>query len=361
MKKFHLDLGWVFKITNDMLNFAQNTNYLVRRFITAPFSGKPERAEPTFLTFSIDFAFENYSIPHMQIGSSPLFAENGTYSAQRYLSSKGFRAEYWRLKKFREILSYLTLEAPWFFQSISGLNTLWEGATDMEQNYKGKEKVITIETLESLDLSITYLADLYRKSVYDTLYMRELVPENLRFFQVDIYVAEFRDIRVFDPAKINLLKIENRRKYNTFFEEHMTFYKFTCHLCEFDFSQSFAGGDTLSVHDPGDPATNQFDIKVNTFLEQHSFGFHDILTAEKWSKHKGGTTNYIGKYPEPYKTDAHIGPDDDAKVKLNLNQIYGMMNDVKFAASQLKNFDPKAMLANNPLSNTGRNFANFRF
>lgn len=323
-----------------MINFIEHNSYLVRKFIKNYEDGVG--GEPTFLTFSIDFVFDVYQIPQLSISNSPLFDTSSNYSAVSYLKSRGFEAESRRLNKFIEVLKYLSQEEPWFFQSIVGLKEMWAGATDMAQNFKGKEKKLTVGTLESLDLSITYLADLYRKSVYDSFYMRELVPENLRYFQVDVYVAEFRDLQIFDndidKMLIQLNPLKNQNK--TFFEKYATFNKFVCHMCEFDFSNSFAGGDALNVHTP-EMAINTFDIKVNWFMEQHSFGFDDIITAESLSKH--------------LETEEDMKRTPAAQSKFSMNKLFGMVNDARYAAGQIKNIGERNILRNNPAVNTGRN------
>lgn len=258
--------------------------------------------EPTFLTFSIDFIYEGQPDTLFGMPDSPLLTnDTGQNSAMRYLESRKLVPEAARLKKLIEILQYTTKYEPWFFQSIKGLKDLWSASTNMKQNRKGSNITLNIETLESLDLKVTYLADLYRKAVYDSIYMRELIPDNLRYFKMIIYVAEFRNLRSLTEQLISNRLIQNDRIDNigqrvvdvfrsagSYFEDHASFMQFDCHFCEFDFSPSIPVGDNLTVYD-GEMANNSFNINVGWFMEKHQYRYYDIMTKDGFDKHANQT------------------------------------------------------------------------
>jgi hypothetical protein len=265
--------------------------------------------QPTYLTFALDFRFESTNVTGRDmLWSSPLFEPGGadnTFSAQTYLGSIGHKDKEASLVKFKSILEYLTFNAPWYFQSITGLKDLWKNATT-EGGWKGKDTVLTISTLEAIDLRISEIANLYRSAVYDKVYMRERVPDNLRWFAVDIYVAEARNLRLqvdgqysnmtsalgintagLNRAATNLsaglsgvtgnsdLDLSNVMK-------QFGYMKFKCRQCEFDFSDSFAGGSELNVtHQTGEsPAANSFGIKVGYFEEESEYHDSSKLTDD---------------------------------------------------------------------------------
>lgn len=277
-----------------MYNFVDSFN-TVERFRRGKYGVQDKSEEPTFLTFSIDFVTEQLDNPINGLPTSPLFAElDRSYSTASFLESIGMKAESARIDQFRKTLLDIQTNKPWYFQSISGLDKLWAMSNDMSKNYKGKDIVLEIETLEAYDLKISYLADLYKSAVYDNTYRRELVPENLKKFEVNIYVAEFRNITDLvetwgfkaltsltnsSVANLGSRTLDLIRANSDYFEKHVSFQQFNCQLCEFDFSDTFAGGSKLSVHTP-EMATNKFKIKVDWFREQHSYTFHDILTKE---------------------------------------------------------------------------------
>lgn len=244
--------------------------------------------EPTWLTFSIDFDFQSQKDYRDKIATSPLFNEVASgQSAQIYLANRGLQRESDQLARFKGILRYLTDEAPWYFQGLTGLDKMWADATKMENNFKGAEKVLTIDTLEAVDLRITELADLYRSSIYDKTFMRENVPDNLRWFKMDIYVAEMRNLRNVLPqiAGIDLGTgaglLGSGNQFGNILD-NFGFYKFECFQCEFDFSKSFApGSEAISTASMDAPNTNKFDIKIGWYREGNSYA-SGIDTSESY-------------------------------------------------------------------------------
>ncbi len=156
--------------------------------------------EPTFLAFSLDFNFRSVLDPVMKFESSPLLDINCKYGAHNFLLSRGLNKQAATLRSFVDKLKTVSTTAPWFFQTCTGLNELWTADQDMSKPYKAADKIIKIDTLESLDLTITDLAVMYKNVMYDTKFMREILPENLRWFECDVYVAEFRNL-VIDRSK----------------------------------------------------------------------------------------------------------------------------------------------------------------
>jgi hypothetical protein len=198
--------------------------------------GKNE--DPTYLGFSMDFEFGLLGIDQ-EYGTpvSPLFKDgsyyNDTnlnifgqlqyigrsktprdvlfYSAQTYLQNRevailnndfpetgGKRSQ--MLKQFKILLRDITKNQPWFFQSIEGLDSLYKvargGFQDQDKDSEfnpSRAATITVTTLESLNLRITALADLYNHATFDFINMRETVPRNLRRFRMYIYVTDLRN------------------------------------------------------------------------------------------------------------------------------------------------------------------------
>jgi len=130
------------------------------------------------------------------------------YSAQTYLEEResgfangGKRAD--MLKQFSLGFQDLLNNYPWFLQSITGLDQLAKvdrpgyqgdvggGGAFNPQRTAGKK--LTFSTLESLNLRISALADLYNQATFDYDNMRELLPRNLRRFTMYIFVSEIRN------------------------------------------------------------------------------------------------------------------------------------------------------------------------
>lgn len=88
------------------------------------------------------------------------------------------------LKKFASILSRIQTHTPWFFKSVKGLDKASYTGVDL-----GKEKSIELTTLgDSVDLRLTTLFELYKFACFDDINNRELIPENLRKFEMSVLI-----------------------------------------------------------------------------------------------------------------------------------------------------------------------------
>jgi hypothetical protein len=276
----------------NFFNVARNVSNFRRGYVTDPYD------EPTYLSFGIDFSFNGLDPTHVNsLWASPLFqigSRATPYSARSYLGSIGRNDMEHSLGAFRDLLEYVSTQAPWYFQSISGLDKMYEAATNMN-DAKKYDQILTIETLEAVDLRITQLANLYRAAIYDKEAMLTRVPENLRWFTMEVWIAETRNIRFEIPGMAgnvaNVLGI-NTAAINGVGSKiasslsglgladdanstvkQFGFMKFKCRQCEFDFSGSFAPGSTVKVATSNVPNNNSFAIKVGYFEEES--GYYD--------------------------------------------------------------------------------------
>ena len=192
-----------------------SSNTLVRQFLThtdseGKSSGNVGLQDPTYMGFTVKFSYFNDEArdetgrthPN-QIMSGLLLPEDRLESAIGYLrrAGKPERAEY--IKQFREELQAIERDKPWYFQSITGLNELLKRPTN-GSNFRGKDKVLTFECLESIDMQMSFLSDLYRKGSFEFEYMRELLPDFKKFFSMTIIVAEIRNMKMLED-EINAL------------------------------------------------------------------------------------------------------------------------------------------------------------
>jgi hypothetical protein len=155
-----------------------------------------EYDEPTYLGFWIKFNFNQGIVDKsgfMDENSLPaglLAGVNDDYSAERYLKNIGYANRAQSLNAFKEILKSVSEDFPWYITSVEGLADIYKIET--AQNFRGKEKKISLEFLEGIDMRITSMFDAYRKAAFDNVYMRYLLPDIMRSFSMDIYITEFR-------------------------------------------------------------------------------------------------------------------------------------------------------------------------
>jgi hypothetical protein len=180
-----IGIGPKARYTDETVNRFKKTNLL---YTEDPFM---LYQDPTYLGFKLFFEFEYPDHGLMTLSETP-----GPNTALGYLTAIGdkYRANY--LRKFISTLQNINLKTPWFFQTIEGLDQAWKRGFQ-EEEFKAmlpKDRKIVIGCEESIDLRMTALMDFYRKACFDWYARREVVPWNLRTFNVYIYIYEARKI-----------------------------------------------------------------------------------------------------------------------------------------------------------------------
>ena len=152
--------------------------------------------DPTFLSFALLFDFYD-------IESSPLLAGGAEAFLKPLADQDAFYAERLNdLQNFIETLKVINKELPWFWQSLKGLERLQQ--YNPENAYMGGDDAkLEIETLESLNLTISGLMHLYRRAIFDERKWTYIIPANLRMFRMWVYVTEVRSIAIVENVKVN--------------------------------------------------------------------------------------------------------------------------------------------------------------
>ncbi len=203
----------------------------------------------------------------MQFGSEPAGVSKNT--AYNYLMMNGEyeRADY--LKRFVYLLSEISSNEPWYFKSVDGIDT----ALDKEylKDFKMKEDgVINIKCLDdSEDMRISTLLNLYNSACFSQVWMKEIVPANLRKFDMGIYVfqAPVDGLRYSD-VDLTLKGVGGESDKNA------TCQYFEFHNCEID-PQSFKAGWTGFDNTTGFGLEHTISIKYDKCMVS---GFNDQIT-----------------------------------------------------------------------------------
>lgn len=141
-----------------------------------------------------------------------------------------------KLEKFITLLSNISSDAPWTFTSISGLDQALErqvAGQNKEFKVDEERKKITIKCLpDSFDERIGTLLDLYREIVWDWESKREMVPANLRKFDMAIFLFS-------DPIKNIHTPKEGEEAHLNSSTNYLTSSKYIeFHNCEFEYNSS---------------------------------------------------------------------------------------------------------------------------
>ncbi len=164
--------------------------------------------DPTALGFQ--FLFDFIDVP-----GSPLLIESEEVagSALFYLKSIGDTKRLTYLKEFIKLLKMINKDSPWYWQSVEGIpdalkNDMWEGR-GKSGFIGGDDRPITINCLESIDLKITALMDLYRQAAFDMRNRKAILPENLRKFRCYLWISEVRKIKIPSTDAISNADLKN--------------------------------------------------------------------------------------------------------------------------------------------------------
>jgi hypothetical protein len=165
--------------------------------------GSNQYADITYLSFALVFDFNSANKSPLLGGGARAFYERhlseivgsgGVDSNQgKRVSLKGYEHRLKALDDFIIALKKINKEMPWYWQSLSGLESIRQ-INDIEPLY-GADAIIKIETLESINLTISGLMHLYRTAVFDEVNWKYILPVNLRKFRVWAYVTEVRSIK----------------------------------------------------------------------------------------------------------------------------------------------------------------------
>lgn len=322
--------------------------------------------DPTYLGFYFIFDFDpTQRNVDTGITDNALFAPSDSTieSAQRYLQAIGYPQRAEMLKQFKEGMRFINTKAPYYFQVLEGAPELWKiNKKDGFDPYRAKEAVLTISCLESVDLRMTALADLYRKATFDSDNMRMLLPDNLRWFTVEIYIAEIRKFhRVKQIVETNDLQApiqgitpgDHLEELN----DLISVVRFKCSKCEFDFEESFPS-EEINMAGDMQMAKQKFKIKVGSVSERNSYKLlnlylSDFVTVNGSSVKEGSIANG-GKF------NAEPGPNsiqDDSKDRLGskINGYDQAINSSSLFNGAISALQSQAQSLGRQLGNLGAN------
>lgn len=210
---------------------------------------------PSLKFFKIFFYFQNGDSDSMvgQLNESggllaPTWLVDGigddTYyqhtSAWSYLKMNYEDERAANLEQFVHLLSNISAESPWYFTELSGLDAAIERKTVMDKDFKVEDTrpKISIKCLpDAVDDRIGTLLDLYRSIVWSWSNKREVLPANLRKFDMGIFI--FEQPTKFVHHKDSKLTLNDN-------PDNTSFKYYELHNCEIDYGSAKGNLGTIN-------------------------------------------------------------------------------------------------------------------
>lgn len=209
--------------------------------------------DPTVLGFQLKFSDQD-----------PLFylrnqeEEDGIPSAAEYLLRLGQEDRYNLLRRFQKKIKYLFQTRDYYMQRLSGLGNIYEH----REGVSYIEREIKIDTLESIDLFVSSIADDYNKATYDYDNMKSVIPVNLLYFDLVIVVNEIRQFKTFlQGLQGDELTLDYDQDQMSYLNRHLGCYVMKFSDCLFDFTESNGYLNLLDNTAPN-PIANSFKIRL---------------------------------------------------------------------------------------------------
>lgn len=237
-----------------------------------------DNEDPTMLGYDIEIKYN----------SSPLF--NGTIDS--FISQFGqFNSEIASRKEILEnfksqIFKFLKNDSPstanspkflngvgakiYYLKNMSGLNNLVESSTSdkIKSFNKYGEEYITLQFWEDVSQNMGYLASLYKSLAWSRINGKQVIPENLLRFDIDITVTEVRKFNrlmtdIGDPNKI------------TVYADLVSKYTYSLYECQLFF--------------PEMPHSDSIDMSNTKIVENYDVKFNYKFSTMKFTKFFGPT------------------------------------------------------------------------
>ena len=151
--------------------------------------------DPTYLSFFLVF--------DTQSPESPLFNGAAMNYLTKVLNQSNGQDKFGKaLANFQKVLLKINKELPWFWQTISGVDQAMTYEKMVDPWWGANKPKLEIECLEeNVELTAIGLMDLYKRACYDFTRWVEVIPPNLRHFQMQVWVSEVRRFQQDSDAK----------------------------------------------------------------------------------------------------------------------------------------------------------------
>jgi hypothetical protein len=219
------------------------------------------------------------------------------------------------LYKFGSTLRALQTETPWFFKGVNGLDKL----NSQFLTNIGKQQMLEIVcNTESVDMRLGTLLDLYKYACYDYANCKEIIPVNLRKFDMSI-ITYHMPLKLYNThiiqsnqrKKKDKENVESKTMYPTTkgdinFSNVMSYKMYSFKNCEFD-------TETLDSYTPSSLSNETaFNMGGNTLKIKYDRVYEHRMN--EWGQFMMGDTGF---YYNEYAPASAIGTGNLTNVKDN--------------------------------------------
>lgn len=341
-----------------MSDFKTNKDFRKGRLADLPYQ------DPTFLSFVLLFDFgDSLDLRPDSTLESPLLVKDGALKYyDKLIANAGDDAPFFEerkeaLQNFITALRDINTKAPWYWQGLSGVEKLLQYDTS-NPYFGGDDSKLTISTLESINLAISGLMHLYRKAVWDEHKWSWILPQNLRFFRMYVYVTEIRAIRQYSGEKSDT-QLKNYEPITG--EQHRPYFMFSLGHCEFDITSGTSPFADLSKNPEGQ-AANEIVISYEMLHQVQSRALNGIVKTEYNLDKLSPAPDFEAVIIEQPNANSEQSADPDSLAKSRLaNLAESAVDDLK-RLSQDKKAEIEQFIRNNTVNkfqNPGNVFKNF--
>ena len=329
-----IDMDYNFNVPNWGINDFLNERSMFQKGISTL------AGEPGHFYFKIFFNFDTSfgllgSLLHVDNNSFSQFSTNTAIKYLMYSSigrphrSDDIPGRMLALFKFGNLLSYISNYSPWFFKSIKNLSSADVYPLTEIQNDKNS---IEIElNPDAVDMRVTTLFDLYRYACYDRIKMKEIIPENLRKFDMDVMVFHV-PLKYYNTAisSKSLNKKFDYKKLSHNMANMPSFKMYSFLGCEFDLESLGSLMPDIKNDKPG--MIGETSIKIN-YTQVHTHTMND------WYRIMFGTDGFYYNANRENTNPSEVALVEAAEKNSSYNDkstFYDKSNDEQYQRLQAK-------------------------
>jgi len=284
-----------------------------------------------FFYFKIYFNFHtNYGLLGGGVNNSGIADINTAY---QYLTniedinlykSEKIKDRKLALEKFITGLKNVSIQTPWFFKEVANLNNI-NPITINDGDFEN-QSVNIICSEESVDMRLGTLFDLYKFACFNSIRNKEIIPANLRKFEMSILFMHVPlrlhqteilnnkgEVQEYKKVKLNEKEIDFSQGVDNILSVKML----TFQNCEFDLKSMNEIPDSISNEAP-------FDLGKNTIKINYSRVYEHRIN--EWEKFGFGQDGFIFDLASDPNTDMEVS---EARLDYLADKINAEMNVAK--------------------------------